>query len=133
MHRKKQAQFIDIEVAGKNFELLTPRGVTASQTGLLNHISLDPQHGLCYKKMKIFHTFGMNFPICAVALDKEGLLLAKPLIVGPSCIFIAPRKCYRLLEVHPLLFLAVASRRLSRHWIILKNSYTTQAQEAHPM
>jgi pilus assembly protein CpaC len=101
MHWKKRPHLINIEFAGKNFELLAPRGVTASQTGLLNHVSLDPRHGLLYKNMRFFHTFGMNFPICAVALDRKGDLLAEPLIVEPSCIFIAPRKCHRLFEVHP--------------------------------
>jgi len=70
------------------------------KTGLLNYKILQKNEGMIFKKCKIFHTFGMRFPISVFILNRAKTLIAPPKIVKPNHIFICPRKTYYVIEAH---------------------------------
>ena len=81
--------------------LLKPARGAGKKVGLLNHLSLDKTQGLFYTSQRLFHTFGMNFPILAVAFKKSGKLACAPSVVMPGCVFLAPRSGVHVAEIHP--------------------------------
>lgn len=82
--------------------LLSPKTSYARKTGLLNHVKLNQDEGIIYKDKRIFHTFGMNFPILTLCLDKKKNLISNSKVIEQDSVFIAPRKSYYVLEIHPV-------------------------------
>jgi len=96
-HHKKTATFTlaDIPV-----NLLFPLGIMAKKVGLLNHFSLNQNEGLIYKNKKLFHTFGIKFPVGIICLDKNGSLICLPKVIESNTVFSVPKKTIYTLEIN---------------------------------
>lgn len=84
-----------LESINHSINLIAPLHSSSRKTGLLNHLSLEPKHGIFYKNKKIFHTFGMSFPITIICFNKHLLPITKTYLIEKNSIFIAPfQACY---------------------------------------
>jgi pilus assembly protein CpaC len=96
------------------YKLLTPSNSTHRKIGLLNHISLANEEGLAYKKTRIFHTFGMNFPITVVCLNKEKESITPPKVIPKDHIFISPSGTMWTLELNENAFVSLNNGEIKR-------------------
>ncbi|KAB8033217.1 pilus assembly protein N-terminal domain-containing protein [Fluviispira multicolorata] len=110
-----------LKINENQVNLKTPIGIQASMTGLLNHISLSLNEGLLYKKKRLFHTFGMTFPIGVICFNKKGALLCSPKVVPKNCLFIAPKGSFYTAEIHPSILNKITKNSYLKELKIIKN------------
>lgn len=91
-----------LENAEHSIRLLALRTPSARKIGLLNHLSLDPHHGVFYKNKRILHTFGMSFPITIICFNRHLEPITKTYLIPQHSIFIAPLRTRYTAEISPL-------------------------------
>lgn len=88
-----------LDIIGTHINIIEAKGHGASQLGLLNHRILPQNEGVLFRKKKLFHTFGMRFPICVLAFDNRKKLVTHPTLVKPNRVFLCPSKSNYVVEI----------------------------------
>lgn len=81
-------------------DLCVPKTACARKLGLLNHVNLGENTGVLYQGKRIFHTFGMHFPIFAICLDQNKSLILDCQVIAPGYVFVAPKETKYVIETH---------------------------------
>lgn len=91
-----------IDAINTKINILHAKNNATQKLGLLNHRTLAEDEGILFTKRRLFHTFGMRFPICVLAFNKGKELIAKPTLVAPNRVFVCPLKSNYVAEVHEI-------------------------------
>ena len=89
---KKMALAVDIKVARSFFERVR---------GLIGSSSLEPGEGFLIPSCKGIHTFGMNYPIDAIYMNRSGEVIAVMSDLAPNLIGIVNFRAHSVLELPP--------------------------------
>lgn len=79
--------------------LLRPRSWIATQMGLLIRPPLQPGEGLWLHPCGSIHTWGMRYPIDALFLDADLVILKAASAIGPWRVELAPRGTRSVIEL----------------------------------